>query len=132
MYLFSLFSHNNIDEDILTAQNFIRKSNNLKFSTPLTDIGHRLSSQKTFGLIEDIKKTKSIISVLDFNTAESLGITSKFLKFIIGKVQHPHLLSTSSIDFIVDRNKAIIIRPFMEKGSLRDLIHKVIGLIIFK
>jgi len=117
------------NEDILTAQNYIRESPEFEFDRALTDIGHRISTEKTFALLdyhlEDSGITKQVISVTDFTQAPSASANSKFFRFMLGKLQHPNLLVPVKVDVLPEpRNKAIVIRAFCTKGSLRDLLYK--------
>lgn len=114
------------NEDILTAQNYIRDSAVYRFKCPLTDIGHRISTEKVFAELTGVEgghHTAHLISVIDFTAAPSL-VSTKFFRFMMGKIQHP-LLCMPEVDTLAEpRNKAITIRPFFAKGSLRDIIHK--------
>ena len=117
-----------LDEDILIAQNFIRIRDEFVFVRPLTDIGHRLSSEKTFALLQEREgNEKYVIGLVDFTMAPLLAVSAKFFKFIGQKMKHPHLLVPVVVDVIpAPSNKAVTIRPFMPKGSIRDLIYKVL------
>lgn len=80
----------NVDEDILSAQNYIRESPEFQFDKPLTDIGSRVSSIKTFALLNhqtpDGTK-KRIIAVVEFSGAPQPVANSKFFRFILTKLK---------------------------------------------
>jgi len=120
-------------DELLTIQFYLRDSEVYRVrSREVYNMGHRLAPDKTPSLVEfkDPKsgtKSDHILTVLDTKNAPVplTGPNKKVWENMLYSLEHPFIFPILEADFMAERERAIVFRPYCEKGSLRDIIYGV-------
>eukprot|EP01087_Luapelamoeba_hula_P002056 TRINITY_DN1181_c0_g1_i1.p1 TRINITY_DN1181_c0_g1~~TRINITY_DN1181_c0_g1_i1.p1 ORF type:complete len:688 (+),score=114.64 TRINITY_DN1181_c0_g1_i1:88-2151(+) len=117
-----------IESGVLVAQYYLRDKE-FTYSTPLLAIGRRKPPLKNYFLVLPSaigSSTEFLMStVRSSSSLISTETTRQLFVAIMQTVRHPFILPVASVDYLLDKHTAVLIRPFSREGALRDKLHKV-------
>lgn len=116
---------------MLTARGWLRQSAFSLGSSTVMLIGSRNPPFKSYFGVQDGDGTErllSVISLKDVNCILPLGSSQGKAVFasILSTLQHNYITPVIAADYMEKVQKAFIVRPLASKGSLKDLIFKVV------
>eukprot|EP01090_Pellita_catalonica_P014595 TRINITY_DN3762_c0_g2_i2.p1 TRINITY_DN3762_c0_g2~~TRINITY_DN3762_c0_g2_i2.p1 ORF type:complete len:560 (+),score=89.27 TRINITY_DN3762_c0_g2_i2:48-1727(+) len=107
----------------MISQNYLRDK---AWTNPilLKGIGRRKPPMKYFFSVEQ-GNTDGLMTLISSKDSLITSESSKqAFKAMIKALNHPYILPTYHVDYVTDKQTAILIRPFSAVGSLRDRVHR--------
>jgi len=77
---------------------------------------------------ENGSKYQALISIVNGARAPvslSSDVGSRFFKWILTNLQHPLIMPVSRCEYMIEQGKAVTVRRYESKGSLRDQVYRV-------
>lgn len=114
-------------EMVTLAAQFYLRDKPFQYLTVLSDIGRLKPPTKNFVEVSSADE-KELLMTCSFR--KSSMITSEPIRScfasLFNSIQHPYILPSRTVDFVVDKKICLAIRPFSRDGSLRDKLYRVV------
>mmetsp|Transcript_30311 Transcript_30311/g.84713 ORF Transcript_30311/g.84713 Transcript_30311/m.84713 type:complete len:620 (+) Transcript_30311:76-1935(+) len=120
-------------DELLCIQFYLRDSSIYRVkSQEVAEMGHRQAPAKTPASVEfkdgtTGKKEEHVVTLFDGRPAPlslSVTATKRTWEKLLYSLSHPCILPILEADYMVERERAVIFRPYVPGGSLRDIIYR--------
>ncbi|XP_031549195.1 slowpoke-binding protein-like [Actinia tenebrosa] len=113
------------DTILLSCYYYLRESRQYSIVNHLPDIGSRINKH-WFVVQDSVSRSQNLLSMTPWSQHCILPcnkMTKKTLSELFSLLKHPYIFPVLNVDIMLDHKLVVIIQPYNQAGSLKDLIY---------